>query len=80
MMNVILYLLAFIGASHIYSVARKSYRKVGCVRCAELAAGKAARSGWGFDHKADDARLAREIREHDCAKRGCGIVCTHGEW
>ena len=61
----------------------------GCPRCDELLAGAAPvvwGNGWqdatarrlGFRN--DDARRTYEIRHHDCAVRGCGSVCTFGEW
>jgi hypothetical protein len=55
-------------------------RITGCPRCAELIAGAPARLGWGAAKRVADASFIREIREHDCKARGCGPVCTFGDW
>lgn len=49
-----------------------------CLRCAELAKG-ATPIRW-HKRESDDARCAREIRQHDCRESHCGSVCTFGEW
>jgi len=51
-----------------------------CPRCQELTAGDAPRKGWGMTRKQMDAIRAQEIRNHDCKKSGCMIVCTYGDW
>ncbi|MFD5899142.1 hypothetical protein [Streptomyces sp. NPDC060366] len=55
----------------------------GCPRCSELAAG-AEPVTWNRSRaqrdQDDDLRRAQEIREHDCRKSNCSIVCTFGDW
>lgn len=55
-----------------------------CARCKELLNGAAPRKGWQADYyaqkKINDARFLNEIRNHDCVKSHCGVVCTFGEW
>ena len=50
-----------------------------CARCRELAAGAAPRQGWRTTRQTDANRRA-EIAAHDCAKSGCGPVCTAFDW
>jgi hypothetical protein len=53
----------------------------GCPRCDELAAGAPPRQlAYTPRPESDDARRAREIREHNCRTAGCGPVCTFGQW
>lgn len=58
-------------------------RKVdGCPRCQELTAG-AAPVKWSGDlyrRQEQEAERVRAIRTHNCKERGCGPVCTFGEW
>ena len=49
-------------------------------RCEELKNGKKPRKSWGYDKRMNEARQLKEIREHDCKKSNCGIVCTFGDW
>ena len=51
----------------------------GCPRCDELLAG-AAPVKWAISPREEDRRLAAAIRAHDCSRRGCGPVCTFGDW
>lgn len=51
----------------------------GCPRCDELLAGARPRS-WGPSRKQLDQRFAADVRAHNCQTRGCGPVCTFGEW
>jgi len=54
-------------------------RDAACPRCRELAAGATPR-GWAARAAREDAARAAAARAHDCAKSGCGPVCTHGDW
>ena len=54
-------------------------RTIGCPRCDELVAG-AAPVLWANSRRDDDVRRAREVRAHRCDLRGCGSVCTFGDW
>jgi hypothetical protein len=55
-------------------------RKVdGCPRCEELKAG-AEPVRWAPSRREQDELRAQEIRDHDCVKSGCSIVCTFGQW
>lgn len=49
-----------------------------CPRCDELRNGAEPRKGWGVPRR--KRSVLREIREHDCAKSGCGPVCTAFDW
>lgn len=53
-------------------------------RAVERAAGIPARTNGYVEAVQRAARLdeqrAREIRDHDCARAGCGRVCTFGDW
>lgn len=57
-----------------------------CQRCQELLAGAPARTRFGANtawyelKKKNDANTARWLKEHDCAKAGCGPICTYGDW
>lgn len=52
----------------------------GCPRCAELNAG-AKPVQWSGARKAQELIAFRaELAAHDCKARGCGPVCTFGEW
>lgn len=51
-----------------------------CPRCQELAAGLNPRAGWSDHKRAFKAASIAAIRAHDCKKRGCGPVCTFGDW
>ena len=51
----------------------------GCPRCDELLNG-AAPVKWAISQREEDRRLAAAIRAHDCRTRGCGPVCTFGDW
>jgi len=61
----------------------KQYDK-DCPRCQELMKGAKPRKGWQYDYfrrkKEEDKRRSEDIRNHDCKKAGCGVVCTYGEW
>jgi len=54
----------------------------GCPHCRQLTHGAPARAGWNgtWSAKDDDAQRSREIKAHDCAKKGCGPICTFGDW
>lgn len=56
-------------------------RKVAdCPRCQELISG-ALPVQWSSQRRAVlEASRIRAIREHDCAKSGCGPVCTAFDW
>lgn len=48
-----------------------------CARCDELRAGASPRSGWRSNMRRQNTRSMLEtIKAHDCAKSGCGPVCT----
>ena len=51
----------------------------GCPRCDELLAG-AAPVKWAHTQREEDRRLVADILAHDCRVRGCGPVCTFGDW
>ena len=55
-----------------------------CPRCIELSKGAKPRTGWQTDYynrKAEArARFKKNLREHDCSKSNCGVVCTAFEW
>jgi hypothetical protein len=51
-----------------------------CARCIELAAGLEPRAGWGDSKKRFEAQRVSAINAHKCSERGCGPVCTFGEW
>ena len=51
-----------------------------CPRCDELRNGAAPRKGWGRNRLQDEAATSRAIREHDCRRSGCGVVCTAFQW
>lgn len=55
-----------------------------CERCRELLSGAEARSGWQGAYyknkKINEENRSRWIREHDCSKDGCGVVCTAFQW
>ena len=57
-------------------------RKVdGCPRCAELLAGAATIVWPGMVRRAEmAAEQSRAARTHNCTERGCGPVCTFGQW
>ncbi|MGW1993230.1 hypothetical protein [Embleya sp. NPDC001921] len=54
----------------------------GCPRCDELIAGAAPVVWYGTARERDalDARRVDEIRNHNCRKSGCSVVCTYGDW
>ena len=54
-------------------------KDMSCPRCVELSKGAPARKGW-VSRQVMDMQRVREIRAHDCAVRGCGPVCTFGDW
>lgn len=51
-----------------------------CPRCQELLAGAAPRKGWGQLKREQEAAFRNALRTHNCATRGCGSVCTFGDW
>jgi hypothetical protein len=51
----------------------------GCPRCDELLAG-AEPVRWNTRRRDDEAARLAEIRAHDCARSGCGPVCTAFQW
>jgi hypothetical protein len=55
-----------------------------CHRCVEIINGAPSRSGWQKQYytnkKRDEEMTISDIKSHDCAKSGCGPVCTYGEW
>lgn len=51
----------------------------GCPRCDELRAGAPRREGWGSRARQLEAARSAAIRAHDCARSGCGPVCTFGD-
>ena len=51
-----------------------------CPRCQELLKGAPVRHGWGHAKKVQEQRLIAAIRNHDCKKSNCGIVCTAFDW
>ena len=55
-------------------------RQSDCPRCAELDAGAQPVSGWGADRKQAELNLAQAIRNHDCTKSRCAVVCTAFQW
>ena len=52
----------------------------GCPRCDELLNGAEPRSWGGGRDRHSGYPSSQEIRSHDCAKSGCSIVCTFGDW
>ena len=56
----------------------------GCPRCDELIAGAAPRQlHWAErarTRREEEERRIREIREHDCKRSRCSIVCTAFDW
>lgn len=55
----------------------------GCPRCVELAAGAEPRRWTGrsaAQRRRDEANRSRWIKEHDCKKSGCGVICTAFDW
>lgn len=70
------------GPECVMAFGKKSPAGV-CARCDELTAGAAPRAGWQGPYyarkAAEAARLAR-MPKHDCARSGCGPVCTWGDW
>lgn len=59
-------------------------RTSGCPRCDELAAGAPPVAWRGSASRAfrsgQAARELKAIREHDCARNGCGPICTAFDW
>ena len=55
-------------------------RQSDCPRCAELNAGAQPVSWSGVDRKKEEINLARAIRNHDCTKSRCAVVCTAFQW
>lgn len=51
-----------------------------CPRCDQLHEGAPARAGWSDGKRRAEASFLREVKNHDCKARGCGPVCTFGEW
>jgi hypothetical protein len=51
-----------------------------CDRCQQLKNGAPAKTVYIRDRNREDADRAREIREHNCQKSNCGIVCTAFDW
>ena len=51
-----------------------------CDRCQELKNGAKAKTISIRNRKQEDADRAKEIREHDCVKSHCSIVCTAFDW
>jgi len=52
----------------------------GCPRCAELDAG-APPIVWASTRRAEEEeRFRRALKDHDCKARGCGPICTFGDW
>lgn len=51
-----------------------------CPRCRELIGGAEPRAAWGSRKRAQEQALIKAIKAHDCAKSGCGPVCTFGDW
>ena len=49
----------------------------GCARCIELAAGAAPRT---WIRRRPGYPSAAELAAHDCARAGCAVVCTFGDW
>lgn len=54
-----------------------------CPRCKELLSGDSPRPGWQKDYflnkKINDERRLKEIKEHDCKKSNCSVICTFGD-
>jgi hypothetical protein len=50
-----------------------------CPRCQELLAGSAPRPRFGGRCLTMAAKPSR-FEPHDCRERGCGPVCTFGDW
>ncbi len=55
-----------------------------CPRCIELSMGSKPRDGWQKRYYEDKARDERQfmqsLKNHDCTKSNCGIVCTAFDW
>ena len=51
-----------------------------CERCIELKNGAEPVKGWGFHNKQNEMNRIKAIREHDCVKSNCGVVCTAFDW
>jgi hypothetical protein len=51
-----------------------------CPRCQELKNGAPAVKWSGTLRKEQEARLIQDIKNHDCKKSGCMLVCTAFDW
>lgn len=51
-----------------------------CERCQELKNGASAKTINIRNRRNDDLQRAEEIRNHNCQKNNCGIVCTAFDW
>jgi hypothetical protein len=51
-----------------------------CPRCQELAGGAAPRAGWGDAKRKAEAMSLLAIKNHDCRRSGCSVVCTFGDY
>lgn len=59
--------------------AFKNYDKT-CARCLELMNGAKPREGWGDWKRKEEMRQIQAIRNHDCKRSNCNVVCTFGDW
>jgi hypothetical protein len=55
-------------------------RTPGCPRCDELAAGAEPVRWAGSRNARLDAQRAADIRNHDCRRSNCAVICTYGDW
>lgn len=51
-----------------------------CPRCLELKNGSRPREGWSDEKRRMEAERIRSIKNHDCKKSGCSVICTFGDW
>ena len=55
-------------------------KTVGCPRCDELLSGAEPVKGWNYHRDRWEAQHLEAIRNHDCKKSNCSVVCTFGDW
>ena len=51
-----------------------------CPRCQELINGAPAREGWNNRRIKEERKQLLDIKQHDCKKSNCSVVCTFGDW
>lgn len=55
-----------------------------CKRCDELKNGAKPRAGWQKSYfenkKQNEERFTRQLKNHNCEKSNCGVICTAFDW